>query len=137
MRTHGWKIHVTASLDNAQSVLEKVSKICISEHVMFKYLRDKQQYRSSNTKYAGHSSSGKFITIYPFSDEHLERLTLKLEEAIGGEPGPYILSDLRYNNGPIFFRYGAFVSIEMSDSVLVVVGLYNRMRSGDTLISVP
>lgn len=30
MRTHGWKIHVTASLDNAQSVLEKVSKICIS-----------------------------------------------------------------------------------------------------------
>lgn len=116
MRTHGWKIHVTASLDNAQSVLEKVSKICISEHVMFKYLRDKQQYRSSNTKYAGRSSSGKFITIYPFSDEHLERLTLKLEEAIGGEPGPYILSDLRYNNGPIFFRYGAFVSIEMSDA---------------------
>lgn len=46
MRTHGWKIHVTASLDNAQSVLEKVSKICISEHVVFKYLRDKQQYRT-------------------------------------------------------------------------------------------
>ncbi|MCT6919661.1 MAG: hypothetical protein M3Z49_10640, partial [Bifidobacteriales bacterium] len=59
---------------------------CISEHVMFKYLRDKQQYRSSNTKYAGRSS-----------------------------------------NRPMT----AFIS------VLVVVGLYNRMRSGDTLISVP
>lgn len=116
MRTHGWKIHITASPKNASAILEKVSKICISENVTFKYLRDKKQYHNANAKYAGRNYSGKFITIYPFSDEHLVRLVSKLEAAIGGETGPYILSDLRYKNGPIFFRYGAFIPMELFDA---------------------
>ena len=33
-----------------------------------------------------------------------------IDEVLQGVEGPYILSDLRYADGPLFVRYGAFVS---------------------------
>jgi hypothetical protein len=39
----------------------------------------------------------------------LEIALKDLDELLAGTQGPYILSDLRYGDGPIFVRYGAFI----------------------------
>jgi tRNA A-37 threonylcarbamoyl transferase component Bud32 len=61
-----------------------------------------------NAKYAPRGSSGKFVTIYPTDVDALGTILHDLGERLEGEPGPYILSDLRWNEGPLYVRYGGF-----------------------------
>lgn len=104
----GWKIHVSACLDNAYRVLEKVWDYCVPQNITFKYLRSRHALLARVGKYAPRGYSGKFITIYPADDVQCERILRELAEILDGEPGPYILSDLRWGSGPLFVRYGAF-----------------------------
>ncbi|MEV8535706.1 class III lanthionine synthetase LanKC [Streptomyces sp. NPDC051211] len=105
----GWKIHVSATLDNAAHLLDLVAKYCVAEGVMFKFIRSAQLLQRRNGKYGDRSGSGKFITVYPLDDAHFEEVLRELDTLVGGEPGPYILSDLRYRQGPLYVRYGGFV----------------------------
>ncbi|MER5934759.1 class III lanthionine synthetase LanKC [Streptomyces sp. NPDC002054] len=105
----GWKIHVSATLDNAAHLLDLVAKYCVAEGVMFKFIRSPQLLRQRNGKYGDRSGSGKFLTVYPLDDAHFEEVLRELDTLVGGEPGPYILSDLRYRQGPLYVRYGGFV----------------------------
>ena len=50
------------------------------------------------------------MTIYPADEAQLHTTLTELDEILQGVKGPYILSDLRYSEGPLFVRYGAFVS---------------------------
>ncbi|WP_158690164.1 class III lanthionine synthetase LanKC [Streptomyces sp. MspMP-M5] len=104
----GWKVHVSAGLDNAAEVLAAVWDHCVKRRIAFKFLRSRQVLQLTNAKYADRGSSGKFCAIYPTSDEELSRVLTELGEALDGQPGPYVLSDLRWRNGPLFVRYGAF-----------------------------
>ncbi|MEV8307298.1 class III lanthionine synthetase LanKC [Streptomyces flavidovirens] len=105
----GWKIHVSATLDNAGHILDVVAKYCTTEQVMFKFIRGRHVLQRRNSKYGDRSGSGKFVTIYPFDDAHFERILHELGGLLDGEPGPYILSDLRWRSGPLYVRYGGFV----------------------------
>lgn len=53
--------------------------------------------------------SSRKTSIYPTSLPELHRTLIELDAAVGGEPGPYVLTDLRWNEGPLFVRYGAFL----------------------------
>jgi tRNA A-37 threonylcarbamoyl transferase component Bud32 len=105
----GWKIHVSASQDNAERVLEDVFHYCVPRRISFKVLHGPLALHVRNAKYAPRGSSGKLATIYPPDDECCQRILGELDSILGGEPGPYILSDLRYAGGPLYVRYGAFV----------------------------
>ena len=105
----GWKIHVSATLDNAEHVLDVVLKYCTAERVMFKFIRGLPVLKRRNGKYGDRSGSGKFVTIYPVDDAHFARVLDELGAMLDGEPGPYILSDLRWRDGPLYVRYGGFV----------------------------
>ncbi len=105
----GWKIHVSATQHNAQHILTAVSRYCHVRSLPFKYVPTLVTHFARNAKEADRASSGKFITIYPPDEETLHETLEDLDGAIGGEPGPYILSDLRWNDGPLYVRYGAFV----------------------------
>ncbi|MGY0018377.1 class III lanthionine synthetase LanKC [Streptomyces sp. YJ-C3] len=105
----GWKIHVSATPGNAEHVLGVVAKYCTTEQVMFKFLRGPGTLKRRNGKYGDRSGSGKFVTIYPRDDGHLARVLAELGDLLDGEPGPYILSDLRWRSGPLYVRYGGFV----------------------------
>jgi tRNA A-37 threonylcarbamoyl transferase component Bud32 len=107
-RTQGWKIHVSGCLDNATDVLELVWEYCTDREVPFKYLRGKSTLLVRNAKYAQRGGSGKFITIYPADDAELEVILSQLGSLLKGQQGPYILSDLRYGEGPLYVRYGGF-----------------------------
>jgi serine/threonine protein kinase len=104
----GWKIHVSAHLDNATRVLAKVYAYCVDRRVAFKHLRSRTMLLTRNSKYAEREGSGKFVTIYPIDNVEFEQVLRELSEELAGESGPYILSDLRYGDGPLYVRYGGF-----------------------------
>ncbi|MFL6078044.1 MAG: class III lanthionine synthetase LanKC [Mycobacteriales bacterium] len=108
MLTQGWKIHVSATRTNADDVLATVWDYCVSRQVPFKYLRDRLALYLRNAKYAPRGGSGKLVTIYPAGDADLHRILLELSAELAGQHGPYILSDLRWGDGPLYVRYGGF-----------------------------
>ncbi|GAA3459091.1 class III lanthionine synthetase LanKC [Saccharothrix longispora] len=105
----GWKIHVSATVLNAAEVLLASFEYLTARRIPFKYLRTHSIVLARNSKYAPREGSGKLITIYPADDDQLERVLAELSEILRGQPGAYILSDLRYGAGPLFVRYGGFV----------------------------
>ncbi|MFF5074796.1 class III lanthionine synthetase LanKC [Micromonospora olivasterospora] len=104
----GWKIHVSATLTNAERVLDAVWAYCVARGLSFKFLRGPRTLLLRNSKYASRSGSGKFVTIYPRDEAELELTCKELDALLAGEAGPYILSDLRYGAGPVHVRYGGF-----------------------------
>jgi class III lanthionine synthetase len=104
----GWKIHVSAALDNADKVAAKVWDYCVPRSVPFKFVPGPQLLHLRNSKYAGRDTSGKFVTVYPADEEQLRTVLEELGELLDGEHGPYILTDLRWREGPLYVRYGAF-----------------------------
>lgn len=110
MPEQGWKIHVSAGLDNADRILDAVWDYCLPRRIELKFLRSPAALRARLSKYAARGYSGKLVTIYPVDDAACETLLRELDEILTGEPNPYILSDLRWGAGPLHVRYGAFVN---------------------------
>lgn len=104
----GWKIHVSSTLDGAEKTIELVAACCVEAGVPFKFLRSRTIVRVLSAKYAHRGSSGKVVTVYPLTEDALEPLLRRLSARVGGRPGPYILSDLRWDDGPLYLRYGSF-----------------------------
>ncbi|SCF16258.1 class III lanthionine synthetase LanKC [Micromonospora chokoriensis] len=106
----GWKIHISATLTNAERILDTVFDYCVPRGLSFKFLRGPRTLLLRNSKYAARAASGKFVTVYPRDDAELELTCKELDELLAGEPGPYVLSDLRYGTGPVHVRYGGFAA---------------------------
>ncbi|MFH8440428.1 class III lanthionine synthetase LanKC [Streptomyces sp. NPDC018026] len=112
----GWKIHVSACLDNAESVLDRVWRHCVAGGTAFKFVPSRHLLHQRNAKYADRAGSGKFVTVYPAGEAEFERLVGELSELLAGEPGPHILSDLRIGDGPVHVRYGGFTRRDCYDA---------------------
>jgi hypothetical protein len=106
--SQGWKIHVSASLGSAESVLSKVRTYCLAHEVAFKCVPSRYLLHQRNAKYADRAASGKFITVCPADEARCGHIAGALASLLDGEPGPYILSDLRWGTGPVHLRYGSF-----------------------------
>jgi len=106
----GWKMHVSVCLDNADRVLDQVFSYCQGRGLSFKFIHGRAALLLRNAKYARRGTSGKFITIYPRDEAELELAGKELTDLLDGEPGPYVLSDLRLGDGPVYVRYGGFAS---------------------------
>ncbi|MFF4531737.1 class III lanthionine synthetase LanKC [Streptomyces sp. NPDC001407] len=104
----GWKIHVSATADTADKTAADVWDYCVERCIPFKFVPGPHLLHLRNTKYAGRDHSGKFITIYPDGEEQLRTTLTELHAVIGGRPSPYVLTDLRWHEGPLYVRYGAF-----------------------------
>ncbi len=104
----GWKVHVSATLDDAERVVGLVRDFCVANLVAFKFVRSRAATLALNSKYWPRNASGKLLTLYPRNTEQLTFVLERLGAQLSGVVGPYILSDLRYGEGPLFVRYGAF-----------------------------
>lgn len=111
----GWKLHVSANHDNAADVLAKVRDHCVPRGISFKHLRSLDVLLMRNAKYATRGASGKLVTIYPRDEKELERIINELGTILEGQSGPYILSDLRIGDGPLYVRYGGFTERHCED----------------------
>ncbi|MEJ3748594.1 class III lanthionine synthetase LanKC [Actinomycetes bacterium KLBMP 9797] len=106
----GWKIHASACIDNCERILDAVWDYCVPRGIDFKFLRSPSALVARVSKYAPRGYSGKLVTIYPVDDAACATILRELGERLDGEPSPYVLSDLRWGNGPLYVRYGAFTS---------------------------
>ncbi|WP_033823504.1 class III lanthionine synthetase LanKC [Kitasatospora sp. MBT63] len=114
--TQGWKIHVSTVPDRAEPVLATARAFCEARRIPYKFIRSARILTNRNSKYGDRSSSGKFITVYPRDEQQFTTVLTELGELLDGEPGPYILSDLRWRNGPLYVRYGGFVLRTTTDA---------------------
>ncbi|MCC3651642.1 class III lanthionine synthetase LanKC [Streptomyces sp. S07_1.15] len=110
MPAQGWKIHISGRPDNARRIIETAWDYCTGRGVPFKFLRSRDVVTAHSVKYAPRSASGKLVTLYPAGEEELRHALEELSERLAGVSGPYILTDLRWGDGPLHVRYGAFVS---------------------------
>ncbi|MEV7028052.1 hypothetical protein AB0O00_38780, partial [Kitasatospora sp. NPDC093558] len=106
----GWKIHISALPANAEHVVETARGYCTEHRLPYKFLRSRKVLTTHSLKYAPRSASGKLVTIYPSDEEQLHTTLLELGKLLDGEAGPYILTDLRWGDGPLHVRYGGFAS---------------------------
>ena len=106
--SQGWKIHASACLDNAERILDPIWEYCIRQGIPFKFIRSRQLLFLRNMKYADRGYSGKFVTIFPVDEQQLRCILEELSPMLAGNESPYILSDLRYGDGPLYVRYGGF-----------------------------
>ncbi|MBB4892670.1 hypothetical protein FHS39_001681 [Streptomyces olivoverticillatus] len=104
----GWKIHASATADGAERTAAAVWDYCVARRIPFKFVPAPHLLHLRNNKYATRDTSGKFVTVYPADEEQLHEVLTGLHEIVGGSPGPYILTDLRWHEGPLYVRYGAF-----------------------------
>ncbi len=115
-RLQGWKIHVSATRQDARPILDAVTAICLERGVAFKFLPTLTDLWMANAKHADRASAGKFITVYPHDDHELAALLSAFESALDGRSGPYILSDLRAGEAPVYVRYGGIYPLSYRDA---------------------
>lgn len=108
----GWKLHVSTTIAAAPHVLAIVAAECFARRVTFKHLPTPDALWEQNSKYADRGRSGKFITVYPSGDDEFVVLLDVLAARLDGMSGPFILSDVRWKDGPVYFRWGAFRALE-------------------------
>lgn len=109
MPASGFKLHISATIDNAQQILSTVIPICVAENVNFKVIRASNLLALANSKLFPRFAAHKFITIYPATTEHFIKLARALDTETRSFIGPYILSDRPVNGSRvIFYRFGGF-----------------------------
>ncbi|GCE15405.1 class III lanthionine synthetase LanKC [Tengunoibacter tsumagoiensis] len=108
----GWKIHVSATPDNCEAILQQTAAFCIEREVAFKFSLDTYCVRLSTSPLMAREASGKFITIYPVHERHFCELIEALYPILRPFTGPYILSDKRYKDAEVlFYRYGGIIGM--------------------------
>lgn len=113
MVDQGWKVHASGTDANAAHIIETVHRFCVPRGYAFKFLPSRRAFLGQNAKYAPRGASGKLVTIYPLDEQELTDVLTGLSALLEGEPGPYILSDARYEAGPLYVRYGGFRKREL------------------------
>lgn len=109
----GWKIHISATLNNAKSILEEVSKYCEEYKISFKFLKDSALLTKNLAKNFNRAGSGKFITIYPKTTQDFQKIIEDLYCLFKDYEGPFILSDKRYKNCKVlYYRFGRMAITE-------------------------
>jgi serine/threonine protein kinase len=107
MLTQGWKLHVSADESSAEAVLCRVLPVLLKDFTIFKFASSMEKLALMNQGLAGGSQIGKFITIYPGSDEEAVVIAGKLDVILHGLAGPSIVSDRMLRpDSLIFYRYG-------------------------------
>lgn len=106
----GFKLHVSATVEDAKRTLSTVVPICVAEQANFKLLRASNLLSLANSKLFPRAGAHKFITIYPLTTAYFLRLAELLDAATKDLVGPHILSDRPVNGSKVvFYRFGGFV----------------------------
>lgn len=114
----GWKIHVSSTIEKSRELLLIVAQYLFRTETVFKFALDPYILALLNNKRWSRGGFGKFITIYPGSDEKFKAVLENLNTLTQEFRGPYILSDARYGGSRVlFYRFG-------QTSMPTEVGLY-------------
>jgi serine/threonine protein kinase len=112
--TQGWKLHISSITTEAATLLAIVAPVLQEYQVPFKVAINDTVLSQLNEGHLGDTQIGKFITIYPDSDNNARNLAEILIKITTGFSGPVIPSDLRLSD-VVYTRYGGFKSIQIQD----------------------
>lgn len=108
----GFKLHLSATLEDGDKLLQAVLPILVKTETYFKIIFDISLHKLVNSKRFPRASSGKFVTVYPANEQTFIKLAEEIAGATETFRGPYILSDRRYKSSKVlFYRYGGFKRI--------------------------
>ena len=118
----GWKLHVSATVENATRVLRTVAPILERESVVFKSVLNLSELTRLNCGlFYGYSQIGKFITVYPSDDEAAVRIGHQLSDATHGFECPTVPFEQRVAPGSaVFARFGLFRQPQIEANVNLV-----------------
>jgi serine/threonine protein kinase len=112
----GWKLHLAMVPGRAAELLRVTVPIVKEHRCPFKCAADETNLKRLNSKNWSRGGSGKFMTIYPPSEEAFVRIGAALHAATRNFSGPYVLSDRRYPDSRVLsYRYGGFKRFEQVD----------------------
>src|SRR5918996_5109467 len=86
-RREGWKLHVSATPSTAHAVVSAVLSV-LERRVPFKVMRDSLRLGQLNEGSYGITQVGKFITIYPESDDEATLVAERIAALTKGCRGP-------------------------------------------------
>lgn len=104
----GFKIHISATINNYEKILDIIYNFCKENKVTFKYISNISELEKNLSGLSSLWSAGKFITIYP-QQENFKLIINKLYSLhqLKKFKGIYLLTDRRYKDSDvIFYRYG-------------------------------
>lgn len=105
----GFKIHISATLQNYQFILETVRPYLESHKIAYKFVDNEKEVYNIFSVLESPAEVGKLVTIYPYPtmlNTILEDLYILLPKK---EDGIYILSDRPYKDSSLlFYRFGLF-----------------------------
>jgi predicted Ser/Thr protein kinase len=108
----GWKLHVSADAGSAAEILARVLPVLADERVGFKVAASVAVVNLLNMGGGGVSQIGKFVTVYPPSDERAVTVADRLTEATADLVGPVVPSDRPVAPGSVVhYRYGSFAML--------------------------
>lgn len=102
----GWKIHISSVPLYAIETLQLVISLIKETNLEFKFIQNSELLQKTLHKSWPRENSGKFITIYPHSEEEFLQILNRLNSLKWPNLFPFILSDRQYKKSPIFYRYG-------------------------------
>lgn len=113
---HGWKIHLSSTVENAKEILGIAAPILVKRGIAFKFCSDEHMLWMSLGKAWPRSQTGKFVTIYPRNEDECRDLLESLLAATSNLVGPHILTDRAYRGSRVVhYRYGAHASFTHTD----------------------
>jgi len=105
----GWKLHVSATILSAVGTFRSVAPYLTRRKISFKAIKSLADLGELNSGVYGFSQVGKFITIYPPSNEVAVSIADDLARLTANRPGPVVPYDERLcGNSCVYYRYGAF-----------------------------
>ena len=105
----GWKIHISATVENAFDIVSIVATELSTMMVSFKVIKSKEIYGFTSLKSFSRVQFGKFITVYPKDNREFISLLEKLSDLLDEFDGPEILTDRQYKSCKVLhYRYGGF-----------------------------
>jgi hypothetical protein len=113
----GWKLHVSATVLTANETLRRVAPLLRRLGTRFKAPSSLPGLQRLNSGlFYGYSQIGKFITVYPRSEEEAVSLARRLHGLTRGMAAPPVPFDLRLRPGScVYYRYGSFTQLEMEN----------------------
>lgn len=110
----GWKLHISSRCREAVHLLKVVVPYLAREGVSFKCARSPLVLGQLNEGGLGGTQIGKFITVYPESDDRARTLATALIDLTQRFEGPAVTTDLKLGK-VVYARYGGHNPIIIRD----------------------
>lgn len=107
--TQGWKLHISATILNATTVIRRVRRVLRDADVVFKCATNLDALLQINTGFE-YTQTGKFMTIYARTADQAVDLASRLHACTHDLCGPNVPFDAHYlKDGIVSYRYGSFI----------------------------